>query len=172
MRTIPEAEVKVKQYFLFFLSAKHYLYFRHGTQIRGKWQRARAATTSTFSGDGRSLWSWKNHSQNEIHVFKTRNWRWEPKQSKLYPAERIHSLWKRKHTDLKPTYDYAAVLLHSVDKKKISSQRLLVDYKDESQGVVIMLEGEESKLQFKETNSEDWVRFCSLLNVFPLYCQA
>ena len=48
-----------------------------------------------------------------------------------------------------------------MDKKKISSERLLVDYKDpdESQGVVIMLEGEESKLQFNETDSEDWVRF-------------
>ena len=49
----------------------------------------------------------------------------------------------------------------SVDRKKISSERLLVDYKDpdESQDVVIMLEGEESKLQFNETDSEDWVRF-------------
>ena len=52
----------------------------------------------------------------------------------------------------------------SVDRKKISSERLLVDYKDpdESQDVVIMLEGEESKLQFNETDSEDWVRFCFL----------
>ena len=37
MRTIPEAEVKVTA-LSFFLSAKHYPYFRHGAQLRGEWQ--------------------------------------------------------------------------------------------------------------------------------------
>ena len=49
-----------------------------------------------------------------------------------------------------------------MDEKKISSERLLLDCKDpdEDHGVVIMLEGEESKLQFTEISSEDLVRFC------------
>ena len=55
----------------------------------------------------------------------------------------------------------------SADDKKISSERLLVDCKDqdEDQSVVIMLEGEESKLLFTETNTENLVRKISLNRV-------
>ena len=53
----------------------HSFFIRHETQLRGKWQSQHrgAAPASILGGDTRSLWSWKNHSQNEIHVFQARN---------------------------------------------------------------------------------------------------
>ena len=59
-----------------------------------------------------------------------------------------------------------------MDEKKISFERLLVDCDDpdEGQGVVIMLEGEESKLQFTEISSEELVRtFRSVCFLFNTY---
>ena len=58
---------------------------------------------------------------------------------------------------------------NSADYKKISSERLLVDCKDqdEDQSVVIMLEEEESKLLFTEKNTENLVR-----KPFPIFLAA